>query len=116
MASVLIVQNEPLVASELADAVTAIGHTVVGTARNRDQAIRIAANMRPDVALVDYRLGDVEDGVAVVLRLRQIGAKVIYMTATSGEVRLIDATAEVVPKPFGQDMLQRALKRVIRPA
>lgn len=113
MAAILIVENEPLVAFELADAVTEIGHTVIGTARNRGQVNRIVEDVRPDVALVDYRLGDVEDGVVVALCLRQIGTKVIYVTAYPNEVRLLDGTAEVIPKPFDLETLQRVIGRVI---
>jgi DNA-binding response OmpR family regulator len=116
VASFLIVENEPLVAAELEEAVTEIGHKVIGSARTFEQVLRIVENVRPEVALIDYRLGDVKDGVVVARSLRQMGVKIIYVTAFPDEVRLIDSAAEVVAKPLDYRMLLATVERVIGPA
>jgi two-component system, NarL family, nitrate/nitrite response regulator NarL len=44
------------------------GLSVVGRASSADEALRLAAALRPDVALVDVELGD-EDGIELTQRL-----------------------------------------------
>jgi CheY-like chemotaxis protein len=93
--------------------VTDLGHEAVGIATGLDAAIRMAEAKRPDIALVDYRLKGHRDGVKVALQLRKLGVKIIYVTASADEVRLINGVAEIVPKPLDKLDLSRAVQRVI---
>jgi DNA-binding NarL/FixJ family response regulator len=55
--------------------------TVVGEAGNGDEAVRAAAELRPDVVLMDLRM-PVMDGIAATRRLRaeQPGVRIIALT------------------------------------
>jgi two-component system, NarL family, nitrate/nitrite response regulator NarL len=57
------------------------GVRVVGRASSGDEAVRLAKELRPDVALVDVELGD-EDGIELARRLTSGGwsARVILIS------------------------------------
>jgi DNA-binding NarL/FixJ family response regulator len=66
----------------------------VGHARNGEQAIRLAAELRPDVILLDPELPDA-DGIAIaeMLRHRQPDTRVVILTASSEATLVGRATA-----------------------
>jgi DNA-binding NarL/FixJ family response regulator len=70
------------------------GLQVVGLASSGVEAIRLAAELRPDVALVDVELGD-ENGtdVARMLATTQPGVRVILIS-TYPEDELVDLIAD----------------------
>ena len=53
---VLIVEDEPLIALALRDVLTLVGFEVVGVAARVSDALTIAQNTPPDVAILDVRL------------------------------------------------------------
>ena len=55
---VLIIEDEPIIAMDLETLVESLGHTVVGNARTRDEAVSMARADRPGLVLADIRLGD----------------------------------------------------------
>jgi two-component system, NarL family, nitrate/nitrite response regulator NarL len=54
------------------------GVRVVGRASSADEALRLAEEFRPDVALVDVELGD-EDGIELARRLTSGGSSTIVI-------------------------------------
>ncbi|BFU46537.1 response regulator [Krasilnikovia sp. MM14-A1004] len=66
----------------------------VGHARNGEQAIRLAAELKPDVILLDPELPDA-DGIAIaeMLRHRQPETRVVILTASSEATLVGRATA-----------------------
>jgi CheY-like chemotaxis protein len=114
--SVLIVEDDALLAYDLQQVLSRAGHDVVGVASSFEKALRLAEAAQPHLALVDYRLEGQEDGVMVARHLRQLGTKVIYVTGSADEVRLIDGRTEIIPKPFDPVQLLKAVERVIRSA
>jgi len=66
----------------------------VGHARNGEQALRLAAELRPDVILLDPELPDT-DGIAIaeMLRHRQPDTRVVILTASSEATLVGRATA-----------------------
>ena len=84
---VLIVEDEVLVAAELAWLVEDLGHQVVGEAATSGEALRLAKETRPDLALVDVHLYDGPTGVEVARRISaESGATVLFMTANQKRV------------------------------
>jgi DNA-binding NarL/FixJ family response regulator len=79
------------------------GFDVVGVAYNSAEAVRLASELRPDVALVDIDLGD-EDGLELAGRLSDLSphANVILISTHSEDdlAHLIAATPALgfVPK------------------
>jgi two-component system, response regulator PdtaR len=116
IAHILVVEDDALLAFDLQQVLSRAGHDVIGLARSLDKALHLAETAKPDLALVDYRLDGREDGIMVARHLRQHGIKVIYVTASADEVRLIDGTTEIIPKPFDPTELLKAVERVIASA
>lgn len=112
--SVLIVEDEALIARELSRIVASVGLPVAGMAKNRSEALRIAGASHPRIVLADYQLRNGETGVEVVRSIREQGddAKVIYITAHPEAVRADNSRDLVIPKPFHPRTIERALERL----
>ncbi|WP_421935050.1 response regulator [Phenylobacterium sp.] len=97
---VLIVEDEILVAMELEETLSELGHTVVGIAPDR-RSFEALAGEGVDVALVDLNLRDGETGVEIGRALAQRhGAAVIFLTANPGLLEDgVAGTIGVLPKP-----------------
>ena len=79
---VLIIEDEPIIALDLENLVTELGHTVVGIAATRDDAVRKAMSQRPNLVLADVNLGEGGSGIdAVVEILNSFDIPVIFITA-----------------------------------
>lgn len=79
---VLIIEDEPIIAMDLAKLVEGLGHRVVGTARTHAEAVAIAAKTRPGLVLADIQLADGSSGLeAVQEMLPNLEVPVIFITA-----------------------------------
>lgn len=107
--TVLIIEDEPIIAFDLCDIVTDMGHKVVGTAATRAEAVSLARRKRPGIVLADIQLGDGSSGIDAVsdiLRARDV--PVVFVTAypeklLTGQTR---EPAYLVTKPFEPDVLR----------
>lgn len=83
MASILIVEDEFIVAEDLAMTVKDLGHTVAGNVSSAEEAVQVAEESRPDLVLMDINLGDGSvDGVEAAERIRyRFNVPVVYLTA-----------------------------------
>ncbi|ANL38257.1 MULTISPECIES: response regulator [Rhizobium] len=78
--SVLVVEDEFIIAHQLQDALEAGGFLVLGPAATVTEAIDLINSERPDAAVLDFNLGR-ENVVPVALHLRTL--KVPYVLATA---------------------------------
>lgn len=81
---VLVVDDERLVAREIAEDLEELGYEVPATASTADEALALAREKRPDLVLLDVRIRGPRDGIdaAVILRDR-FGIPVVFLTACS---------------------------------
>ena len=70
MTKILIVEDESIVAEEMALALTDAGHQVVGIARDEATAVKRAASTRPELILMDIKLANNSDGIETAKRMR----------------------------------------------
>jgi DNA-binding NarL/FixJ family response regulator len=82
-ASVLVVEDEALVALYLEDTLDALGYQCCGVADSAEEAISLAATQRPALALVDVGLRGSRDGIAVAAELADLGVAVVFLTGSS---------------------------------
>lgn len=108
---ILIVEDEVLVAMELAALVEELGHVVVGHALDSREAHAWMESFEADLALVDIHLQDGPTGVAVARRLvERCGAMVVFMTANQKRVPEDFAGAVgMLAKPYSLTGVQEAL-------
>lgn len=108
--TILIVEDEFLVALNLSRTLTALGFETIGIAPDAYTATRLAHEM-PDVALVDVNLRDGETGPAIGRMLaKEYGAAVIFLTANPsclGEG--VDGTIGCISKPVEEFEVETAL-------
>lgn len=110
-ASVLIIEDEYLLAADLSRIVLEMGHEVCGTAAGRDEAVAVAARHRPSLVLADLQLRDGDSGgEAVDVIRRTIDTEVIYITAHPGRLdgRRV-AGSMVIEKPVRAETLVAAM-------
>jgi CheY-like chemotaxis protein len=108
---VLIVEDEILLATELGFLVQESGCRDVGHAMSSDEAVHLAATLRPDLALVDVHLSDGPTGVDVARSIVQdCGGVVLFMTANVKRLPADFAGAcGVIGKPYSEIGVKRAL-------
>jgi PAS domain S-box-containing protein len=97
--SVLIVEDEVIVAQNLASKLEKLGYTVTGTAINGHEAVAMALAHRPQLILMDIKLQGELDGIATVEKIKKhLDIPVIYLTAHSDPNTLSRAK---ISKPYG---------------
>jgi DNA-binding NarL/FixJ family response regulator len=81
--TVVIVEDERIIARHLRQTISDAGYTVLGVAANADDALILCATHHPHVVLMDIGLrGSAMDGIAVAQRLLdEHDVRVIYLTA-----------------------------------
>ena len=108
--SILIVEDEPLIAMMLEDFLDALGHTIVGTAETCQEALSRIAEGGIDVAIVDVHLRGGEHIWPVADRLKDL--EVPFILATGGHIDPPPerhAGAPVLAKPYTIDAIEKAL-------
>jgi DNA-directed RNA polymerase specialized sigma24 family protein/CheY-like chemotaxis protein len=113
--SVLIIEDEAIIAMDIQMIVAEIGHRVTGIARTRSAAVDLAARDRPDLILADIQLADQSSGIdAVNDILRQFESiPVIFITAFPE--RLLTGTkpepAFLIAKPYSEAQVRSAVSQ-----
>ncbi len=97
--TVLIVEDEAIVAADLAGKLEQLGYEIAGIAASGEDAIETAFSMRPHVVLMDIWLKGPMDGIEAAETIRsRIDVPVIYLTAHSDAATLDRAK---LSDPFG---------------
>lgn len=115
-ANVLVIEDEPIIALDLELLVQSLGHTVVGNARTRREAVEMARRTRPGLVLADIRLADGSSGLdAVNDILADFDVPVIFITAYP-EMLLTGTRPEptfLIAKPFREDTVKAVVSQAL---
>jgi len=96
---ILIVEDNRIVARDIQQQVSRIGHVVVGITARGEEALPLAGESRPDLVLMDIRLEGKIDGIEVAQQIHErFGIPVIFLTAYADEETVRRAR---VTEPFG---------------
>ncbi len=108
----LVVEDEPVIALEVAATLEMIGLDVVATARNAEDAVRLAHQHKPDVVMADYDLGAGRTGLDAVRDITsELPVIAIFLTAYPDDVLSgsdYDPTF-ILTKPFEERALRAAI-------
>jgi PAS domain S-box-containing protein len=101
----LIVEDEVIVAHNVAGRLQQLGYTVVAIVRSGEEAVQEALKLKPDLVLMDISLPGQLDGIAAAAEINvRIGAPVVYLTGYADAATLERAKATAaygyVSKPF----------------
>jgi PAS domain S-box-containing protein len=116
--TVLIVEDEEIVAADLACKLEQLGYDVVGTAAKGEEAVELACRLKPEVVLMDIRLKGSMDGIeATEAILRRHNAPVIFLTGHSDEATLervkLTQPYGYILKPFEERELLTTIKMAL---
>jgi len=114
---VLLIEDEPAIAQEIENIVTAMGHSVIGAATNHRDAVRMAKLDGPDLILSDIQLAENTSGLEAVSEILAGGADtpVVYVTAYPEQL-LTGAQSEpafLVTKPYSVDQVRSAVSQAM---
>lgn len=99
--TLMIVENEALVAMALRDELQDAGYRVLNLTERNAEALEVARAEKPDLALVNIRLAGDDDGIELAERLKAMGIPVLLI---SGQVSRANSAKTVaiasMPKPY----------------
>jgi DNA-binding response OmpR family regulator len=111
MPSVLVVEDDYLLADELDRMLTERGFRVIGPARNLEAAQRLLADNRIDVACLDVRLNSEESSVPLAQSLAALGIPFVFLTAYPvAYLSLAMRERPLLEKPVDPDLLAERLR------
>jgi CheY-like chemotaxis protein len=108
MTTALIVEDEAVIALDLAFELESLGFDVLGIARTYTQALDIADRNRPDLAIVDLVLNGSAQGRQLVEELRAREIRVLVVTGTR-DPHAVDDGQACLTKPWHREDLIRAI-------
>jgi two-component system, response regulator PdtaR len=116
--TVLIVEDEYLLALQSEMALRDAGFDIVGIATAADQAVDVARSERPHVVIMDIRLKGARDGIDAALEIyRTTGIRCVFATAHNDSETLRRANAAEplgwLPKPYTPDQLVRVAREIL---
>jgi DNA-directed RNA polymerase specialized sigma24 family protein len=115
-ARVLIIEDEVLIAMDLRDIVSQLGHTVVATADTAKRAISAAADHLPDLVLADIHLADGSSGIEAVSEiLSRVSVPVIFITAFPDRLLTGERPEPtfLIAKPYAEDTVRAAVSQAL---
>jgi CheY-like chemotaxis protein len=113
---VLIIEDEPVIATDIEALVSELGHRVVDIAATHDEALEAVANRRPGLVLADIQLADGSSGIDAVRDiLARFDVPVIFITAFP-ERLLTGERPEptfLITKPFQPETVKAAIGQAL---
>ena len=117
-ANILIVEDESIIASVIASALSKFDYSVAANLTSGEEAVRAAIELKPDLILMDILLQSVVDGITAVERIQQqVDIPVIYLTAYADELTLERAKKTrpygFITKPFQEIELKTTIEMAL---
>jgi cellulose synthase/poly-beta-1,6-N-acetylglucosamine synthase-like glycosyltransferase/DNA-binding NarL/FixJ family response regulator len=116
--SVLIVEDEMVTALDLKAKLISIGFAVPAIVHSSKEAVDMAAELRPDVVLMDIVLQGEDDGIHAAKKISSLDIPVVFLTSYSDEKTLQKAKSTspygYITKPYHDKDLELALKTAIQ--
>lgn len=103
----LIVEDQMLLAMGLKDELEGGGYRVLELAMRHREALGLAREIKPDLALVNIDLAGGDDGVALAHDLKALGVPVLFISGQADRARLgrADAIASLAKPYSGSDII-----------
>jgi len=115
-ARVLLIEDEPVIALDIARHVQELGHDVTRVATTKEEAINAVREDKPDLLLADIQLADGSSGIDAASEiLREIEAPVIFITAFPERLltgRKVEPTY-LITKPFVPSAIKVAISQAL---
>ena len=113
--NIMVVEDERIIADDIARQLTNMGYNVVATAYSGEEAVEKARELHPDLVLMDIVLAGKIDGIQAAKKIKAIvDIPVVYLTAyadkkTLGRAKLTGPSGYVL-KPVEKRQLNVAIE------
>lgn len=110
--SILIVEDESIIALNLKYDLEDLGYTVIDIVDNGDDAIYKAVEFRPDLTIMDINLKGSVNGIQAAKKILALDLAVIYLTANSDDITFNETistspASAFIPKPYNLHNLSK---------
>jgi len=110
---ILVVEDDALIGMLLAEMLEQMGHDVCSIEVTEAAAVAAAAKCRPDLMIVDARMGD-GSGIAAVEKILRTGfVPHLFSSGNIAKVKALRPDAVVLEKPYGEAELALAIQRAL---
>ncbi len=115
---IYIVEDDRLVAADLASILIRLNYTVAGESFTGEEAIKEVIRLQPNLALIDIGLEGEIDGIEATRQIHEAGdIPVVYVTAYTDQETLerakITEPFGYVLKPFDEHELQATIEKAL---
>jgi len=117
-ASILIVEDEGIVAIDILYTLKTLGYIIAGHSERAEDAIKKAGELNPDIVLMDIGLKGNIDGIEAAAQIRaRYNLPVIFLTAFSNQ-STIERAGKAEPygyliKPFDEEELVNSIETAL---
>jgi CheY-like chemotaxis protein len=113
---ILVVEDDAMVGLTLAEMLETLGHSVCAIATTEFEAVAAAADLKPELMIVDAQLRE-GSGLRAVDRIEN-GTRLahIFVTGDALPIRALRPRATVIQKPYFEAELTRAIRRALAAA
>jgi DNA-binding response OmpR family regulator len=112
---VLVVEDDAMIGMLLAEMLEEMGHDVCAVAFTHADAVTEATRCKPDLLIVDARLGD-GSGVSAVEDILRTGlVPHVFVTGDISKVKALRPGSVMLQKPFLESELAPAIQRALAP-
>jgi len=114
---ILVIEDEAIIAMDIQDIVTDLGHQVTGVERTADRAVELFNVEKPDLILSDIQLADGSSGIDAVNTILQSAGDVPVIFITAFPERLLTGErpepAFVITKPYTEEQVRSAVSQAM---
>lgn len=105
--SILIVEDEALIAKEIEITLRRLGYRIAGNTRNGDEALDLLVTRKPDIALLDIHIKGTRNGIDIARHIREKhDIPFVFLTAFSDRGTLTEVSQTLpygyIVKPFNE--------------
>ena len=115
--SILVIEDEAIIAMDIETIVTEMGHRVTGIAPTRRAAVDLAAQEKPDLILADIQLADNSSGIDAVNDILAQFDDIPVIFVTAFPERLLTGRrpepAFLITKPYVEDQVRSAVSQAM---
>jgi len=112
---ILIVEDDPLIAEDIAESLKEIGYEIAGIAYDSTEALELIGGLNPDIAILDINLDSEKDGIEIAGHIKEHHSFPFIFLTSYADKNTIERAKHTRPmgyivKPFDERDLFTALE------
>jgi CheY-like chemotaxis protein len=110
---ILVAEDDPIIGFLLGEVLLGLGHEVSAIVDSERSAVEAALTLKPDLMIVDARLGTGSGAEAVSSIIKHAFIPHIFMSGDTATLRVLKLRSFVLEKPFQEADLIKAIQGVM---